>query len=64
MDGLEIKTFSLGELLTNAYLIINRQTNNCLLIDAPPELFAVNHFLKKITITFFIYLLPMVMLII
>ena len=47
MDGLRIKSFTLGDFSTNAYLVINPQTKNCLLIDAPQGIEKVNSFLKK-----------------
>lgn len=47
MDGLEIKTFPLGDLLTNAYLVINKQTKNCFLVDAPQGLAEVKRFLEE-----------------
>ncbi len=35
MDALEVKTFCLGPLATNAYLVIDRQTKTAVIVDAP-----------------------------
>ncbi|HDN85974.1 MAG: MBL fold metallo-hydrolase [Candidatus Omnitrophota bacterium] len=47
MDGLKIEIFTLGDFSTNAYVVINPQTKNCLLIDAPEGIEEVGNFLKK-----------------
>ena len=47
MDSIEIKTFSLGELLTNAYLVINKETKNCFIVDAPKGIGVVERFIKE-----------------
>lgn len=47
MGGLKIETFCLGSLLTNAHLLINPATRNCILIDAPEDTSCVKDFLEK-----------------
>jgi glyoxylase-like metal-dependent hydrolase (beta-lactamase superfamily II) len=47
MGKLEIKSFSLGSFLTNSYLVICKETRNCILIDAPQGLREIKNFIKK-----------------
>jgi glyoxylase-like metal-dependent hydrolase (beta-lactamase superfamily II) len=47
MDQIEIKNFCLGNFLTNSYLIINKDTRNCILIDAPQGLEEIKKFIKQ-----------------
>lgn len=47
MGQLEIKTFTLGNFSTNAYLIINKETNHCVLVDAPQGIEAIQRFIER-----------------
>ncbi|MBN2483673.1 MAG: MBL fold metallo-hydrolase [Candidatus Omnitrophica bacterium] len=46
MGTLKIKSFCLGDLFTNAYLVINPDTHNCVLIDAPSGSGAVSQYIR------------------
>lgn len=47
MGQLDIKTFTLGSFSTNAYLIINKETAHCVLVDAPQGIESVQSFIEK-----------------
>jgi len=47
MDELTIKTFVLGDLLNNCYLIFNKRSRKAILIDAPPINNGFSDFIDK-----------------
>jgi glyoxylase-like metal-dependent hydrolase (beta-lactamase superfamily II) len=47
MDGLTIKTFCLGELSSNCYLIFNQESKHAFMVDAPAPAEPVKDFIRK-----------------
>ena len=47
MDGLTLHTLALGELLTNCYLIYNRENRKGFIVDVPSPLDKVKDFIEK-----------------